>query len=409
MFPQIPKHLSFEIAGKLWLISMLFLRILVLLFAGYPLYQDEQERFVCNTIQPGCANVCYDMFAPLSLFRFWLVQLTVLCLPYVTFVIYVIHKVTSGLAINFGASEQIKTRSFYEISLRSFQQKTLNKSPLAQGSRVTSQLGHIRHFTGAYILHLVFRILLEAGFGVAHFYLFGFNIPKRYLCHETPCTTTVDCYVSRPTEKTVMLNFMQGVAALSLLLNILDMICTVKLSVRRKSIQKTLVQKLYEEEQFYLSHSGSQGAIDTALPTAQELISGCYQKPGLKSSGDEGALVHFEGSKKNCNGGTPQSSTGPDSSKGNDRNDKHQEEGPEREGSEVALCPPESPGTPRSIRVSKRGRLKPPPPPRRDNISVNAASEVCTRRVGQYTLVEMSNTDVDSSRSSGQDKRSEWV
>ncbi|TRY58479.1 hypothetical protein DNTS_004897 [Danionella cerebrum] len=101
---------NITLTGKAWLLVVVFLRIPVLLFAGYPLYQDEQERFVCNTIQPGCANVCYDIFAPLSLFRFWLVQLTTLCLPLVMFVIYVIHKVSSVTVQTLTCSTLVQSR-----------------------------------------------------------------------------------------------------------------------------------------------------------------------------------------------------------------------------------------------------------------------------------------------------------
>ncbi|XDV46914.1 hypothetical protein PO909_016718, partial [Leuciscus waleckii] len=276
--------------GKAWLILVVFLRIPVLL-----------ERFVCNTIQPGCANVCYDMFAPLSLFRFWLVQLTTLCLPYMMFVIYVIHK--ADYQESFGKASLCKTV-------------------------VKAEKGRVQYFTGAYISHLLLRILVEAGFGAAHYYLFGFHIPRRFMCQQTPCTTIVDCYISRPTEKTILLNFMLGAAALSLLLNTCDFICAIKRSVRQKSKKEGMV----------------------------------------------------------------------------------------REGSEVALYPTETLGSPKTIRVSKHSRLKPPPPPRRDKlpaqgaIDVSGATAVCNRRVGQYTLVEMTTgEDIPTCSGDGQEKRSEWV
>ncbi|GLD55007.1 gap junction delta-4 protein, partial [Lates japonicus] len=106
---------SITLMGKVWLIVMIFLRILILLFAGYPLYQDEQERFVCNTIQPGCANVCYDLFSPISLFRFWLVQLITLCLPYIIFIIYVVHKVSNSLTVDLNSSGHIKAMPLFKI------------------------------------------------------------------------------------------------------------------------------------------------------------------------------------------------------------------------------------------------------------------------------------------------------
>ncbi|XP_076147392.1 gap junction delta-4 protein [Alosa pseudoharengus] len=405
---------NITVVGKLWLLVMVFLRIVILIFAGYPLYLDEQERFVCNTIQPGCSNVCYDLFAPFSLFRFWLFQFTILCLPYVTFVAYIIHKVLSDYVVFSDTSHKMKS---IEI-----QQGSTQKGALRKASHIQAELSMLRNFNGAYILQLLLRILLEAGFGAAHYYLFGFYIPKRFLCQQSPCTTTVDCYVSRPTEKTVMLNFMLGTTALSLLLNILDMICAIKRSVRQKSKRRMLVRNMYEEQQFYLSPAESHGAIDANVSTVEEMVAsvanGSFRKRGMsRSSRDDGVSAHLEDPP--CGRGTPLvPMLGPVNANSGDNGylTPTQEECPEREGSDVALCPTEQIGTPRPIRVSKRSRLKPPPPPRRDKPPgtssvdvVTAATAVCTRRVGHYTLVEMSGPDMPSNSSDNQEKKSEWV
>ncbi|XP_061820664.1 gap junction delta-4 protein [Nerophis lumbriciformis] len=358
---------SVTFVGKVWLVVMIFLRVLVLLFAGYPLYQDEQERFVCNTIQPGCANVCYDIYSPVSLLRFWLAQLVTLCLPYVVFTIYVVHKVSNSLTVVIGACNPDKTLPLYKI-----QQELCTKK--------TKERGWVQCFTGAYILQLIFRTLLEAGFGAAHYYMFGFYVPRRFLCQNPPCTTQVDCYISRPTEKTVTLNFMLGVAALSLSLNILDFICAIKRHVRQK--QRT--EMIYEDEHGALNCRGSSRGIEssqnaTSVPRPLEPL-GC-----------------------NTNG--------------NDGYSASQEETPEKDGSEVALCPLEPTG--KAICVNKRSRLKPPPPPRRDLAYRPAllprpvrgdpvATAACTGRIGQYTLVELGGGS-DRSNQEGQEKRSEWV
>ncbi|XP_051538758.1 gap junction delta-4 protein-like [Myxocyprinus asiaticus] len=401
---------NITLIGKAWLILMVFLRILVLLFAGYTLHQDEQERFVCNTIQPGCANICYDMFAPLSLFRFWLVQLTTMCLPYVMFIVYVIHKVISGLAVDSEASESIKADSLYKIHQESFRKASLCKTT------VKAQMGHLQHFTGPYILQLLLQMVVEAGFGAAHYYLFGFHIPKRFMCQQTPCTTMVDCYISRPTEKTIMLNFMFGVAVLSFLLNACDLICAIKHSVRQKIKRKMLVENMYAEEQYYLSGNGSKG-VDTSIALVQDMVSPNFRKRVTRnSSGDEAASILLDDdppppSPLGGISGMPGSNNNDDSSS----YQPTQEDGMVRGGSKVALCPTEPLGTPRSIRVSKRSRLKPPPPPRRDKpaapgaVDVLGATAMCTRRVGQYTLVEMTTSDDIPTCGDGQEKRSEWV
>ncbi|XP_031728256.1 gap junction delta-4 protein [Anarrhichthys ocellatus] len=405
---------NITLMGKVWLVVMIFLRILILLLAGYPLYQDEQERFVCNTIQPGCANVCYDLFSPISLFRFWLVQLVTLCLPYFIFIIYVVHKVSNGLTVDLNPTGHTKALSLLKIHQEPFSKTSVNKM---------AERGWARCFTGAYILHLLFRTLLEAGFGAAHYYLFGFYIPKRFLCQHTPCTTQVDCYISRPTEKTVMLNFMLGVATLSLFLNVLDFICAIKRSVRQKSKSKMMVvEKIYEEEQCFLSGRGASRGMDpNASPAKQEQEA---------EAGHTGSFRKRRGSKGSCGGlalgqeppclgrsSLPRSPGHPScNTNGNNGYSVSQEEALERNGSEVALYPPEPMETPRSIRVSKRGRLKPPPPPRRDLGSSprepagpfgDVSTKICTRRVGQYTLVELGSGA--EPQANDEEKKSEWV
>lgn len=396
-----------HLLGKVWLVLMVCLRILVLFFAGYPLYQDEQDRFVCNTIQPGCSNVCYDVFAPLSLFRFWLVQLTSICLPYILFVVYVIHKVTSNLPVYPEASECTKLGSVYKIPQNSLMEASLSKST------VKSKVGRLHSFSGAYIFHLMLRILLEAGFGAAHYYLFGFHIPKQFMCQQTPCTIMVDCYVSRPTEKTIMLNFMLATAALSLFLNLLDLICAVSGSLKQKSEKKMLVEKMYEEESYFVSGNG--GTSSPKCVAEDLLASGSFRKRMSKACDEDGDLhtpVPRGGTPLGINLGIPGSMDCNKSS----RYPTPQDEGLEREGSEVALCPSEPLGTPKSIRVNKRCRNKPPPPPRRDRpvsagtLDIMEAATVCTRSVGQYTLVEVKNgANLISSSRDGQEKKSEWV
>lgn len=399
--------------GKVWLIVMIFLRILTLLFAGYPLYQDEQERFVCNTIQPGCANVCYDLYSPVSLFRFWLVQLITLCLPYIVFVTYIIHKVSNDL----NSSGHVRASLLFQIQQESFRKAPSDKMAPERGSALC--------FTGAYILHLMFRTLLEAGFGAAHYYLFGFNIPRRFLCQHPPCTTQVDCYVSRPTEKTVMLSFMLGVAGLSLFLNVLDFMSTIKHSVIKKGKKKLMVGKIYEEEQCFLSTGAASRPTDPDNSLVKQNLeveaaqAGSFRKRhnSKGSCGGVSLPVRQDPSFLDHSSSFP-CSLGPHgcNTNGNNGYSLPQEDVPENNGSDMALCPPESIGTPRSIRVSKRGRLKPPPPPRRDlGSSPSGAagpagdiSAICTRRVGQFTLVELSNAELQTS-DDGPDKRSEWV
>lgn len=174
------------------------LRMLVVVLAGSPIYEDEQERFICNTPQPGCANVCYDLFSPVSPLRFWLVQSLALLLPSVVFGTYTLHR---------GAK-------------------------LAAGGACRPQVPDL---SAAYLVHLLLRMLLEAGLASLHYFLFGFSVPARVSCSRVPCSGAVDCYVSRPTEKSLLMLFFWAVSALSFLLSLADLLW----SLRRRTLRTT--------------------------------------------------------------------------------------------------------------------------------------------------------------------------
>uniref|UniRef100_A0A8C6R3Q8 Gap junction protein n=2 Tax=Nannospalax galili TaxID=1026970 RepID=A0A8C6R3Q8_NANGA len=179
----------------LWLVVAVLLRMLVVVLAGSPIYQDEQERFVCNTLQPGCANMCYDLFSPVSPLRFWLLQSLALLLPSAVFCAYALHL---GARLVAGG---------------------------ARGPRVPD-------LSTAYRAHLLLRTLLEAGLAALHYLLFGFSVPTRVSCSRAPCSGAVDCYVSRPTEKTLLMLFVWAVSALSFLLSVADLLCSLRTRTR---------------------------------------------------------------------------------------------------------------------------------------------------------------------------------
>ncbi|EFB20195.1 hypothetical protein PANDA_014406 [Ailuropoda melanoleuca] len=62
-------QLQSPLVGRLWLVLMLIFRILVLATVGGAVFEDEQEEFVCNTLQPGCRQTCYDRAFPRGLQR----------------------------------------------------------------------------------------------------------------------------------------------------------------------------------------------------------------------------------------------------------------------------------------------------------------------------------------------------
>uniref|UniRef100_A0AAY4BLE9 Gap junction protein n=1 Tax=Denticeps clupeoides TaxID=299321 RepID=A0AAY4BLE9_9TELE len=211
------------VIGRVWLTVLFIFRILILGTAAEFVWGDEQSDFVCNTQQPGCENVCYDEAFPISHIRLWVLQIIFVSTPSLVYVGHAVHHVHM--------EEKRKEREEAELSRQ--QETNEERLPLApdQGSvrttKETSTKGSKKFrlegtLLRTYICHIIFKTLFEVGFVVGQYFLYGFHILPLYKCSRWPCPNTVDCFVSRPTEKTVFIIFMLAVACVSLFLNLVE-------------------------------------------------------------------------------------------------------------------------------------------------------------------------------------------
>lgn len=76
----------------------------------------------------------------------------------------------------------------------------------------------------SYAVHLIGQILLEVLFLAGQYYLYGFTLDARYVCTRFPCPHKVDCFLSRPTEKSLIIWFMLVAAVVSLVLSFLELL-----------------------------------------------------------------------------------------------------------------------------------------------------------------------------------------
>ncbi|XP_062866979.1 gap junction protein alpha 8 paralog b [Trichomycterus rosablanca] len=211
------------VIGRVWLTVLFIFRILILGTAAEFVWGDEQSDYVCNTQQPGCENVCYDEAFPISHIRLWVLQIIFVSTPSLVYVGHAVHHVHM--------EEKRKEREEAELSQ---QQETSEERLLLapdQGSirtpKETSTKGSKKFrlegtLLRTYICHIIFKTLFEVGFVVGQYFLYGFRILPLYKCSRWPCPNTVDCFVSRPTEKTVFIIFMLAVACVSLFLNFVE-------------------------------------------------------------------------------------------------------------------------------------------------------------------------------------------
>ncbi|XP_049557361.1 gap junction delta-3 protein [Orcinus orca] len=188
-------QLQSPLVGRLWLVVMLIFRILVLATVGGAVFEDEQEEFVCNTLQPGCRQTCYDRAFPVSHYRFWLFHILLLSAPPVLFVIYSVHRASKEPGGAAGGAGSLGT-------------------PGRPGGRRARR---------CYLLSVALRLLAELAFLAGQALLYGFRVAPHFVCAGAPCPHTVDCFVSRPTEKTVFVIFYFAVGLLSALLSVAEL------------------------------------------------------------------------------------------------------------------------------------------------------------------------------------------
>ncbi|XP_056141395.1 gap junction protein, alpha 2 [Lampris incognitus] len=201
------------VVGKVWLTVLFIFRILVLGTAAEKVWGDEQSSFMCDTKQPGCQNVCYDKTFPISHIRFWVMQIIFVSTPTLIYLGHILHLVRM--------EEKVKQKE-EELATQNEKLPIIKAKKLA----IKDDKGHVRLqgvLLRTYVFNIIFKTLFEMGFIVAQYFLYGFELKPMYTCDRSPCPNVVNCYISRPTEKTIFILFMLVVACLSLLLNLVEM------------------------------------------------------------------------------------------------------------------------------------------------------------------------------------------
>ncbi|XP_010193024.1 PREDICTED: LOW QUALITY PROTEIN: gap junction beta-5 protein [Mesitornis unicolor] len=156
--------------GRIWLSLVFIFRLLVYVVAAERVWSDDHKDFDCNTRQPGCTNVCFDHFFPVSHIRLWATY-----------------------------------RSTY-----------LNPGKKRGGLWWT------------YLLSLIFK----AGVDVVFLYIFyrfykNYTLPRVVKCELPPCPNVVDCFISRPTEKNIFTLFMVVTACVCVALSLIEAVYLV--------------------------------------------------------------------------------------------------------------------------------------------------------------------------------------
>nr|WBU98479.1 gap junction alpha 10-like [Sebastes schlegelii] len=249
-------HIHSTIVGKIWLTILFIFRMLILGAAAEDVWDDEQSEFVCNTDQPGCKAVCYDRAFPISLIRFWVLQVIFVSAPSLVYMGHALYCMRTLEKERHRRRAQLK-EELDEVELdldehkrmerelrRLDEQRRVKKAPL-RGSLLRT-----------YIIHILTRSLVEVCFILGQYILYGVQLEPLYKCERLPCPNSVDCYISRPTEKTIFMVFMIAIAGVSLFLNILEI---SHLGIRK--IKQALYGERYTEDDSLIYRSKKKASL----------------------------------------------------------------------------------------------------------------------------------------------------
>lgn len=186
--------------GRVWLSIVFLFRVLVFVVAAEKVWGDEQKDFNCNTAQPGCHNVCFDHFFPVSHIRLWALQLIFVTCPSLLVVMHVAYREDRE------KKHQLK---FKNTSLRLYQNTGKKRGGL----------------WWTYLLTLFFKIGVDTTFVYLLYHIYeGYDFPRLIKCQEKPCPNTVDCFIARPTEKRIFTLFMVVTSLACILLSFFEVV-----------------------------------------------------------------------------------------------------------------------------------------------------------------------------------------
>ncbi|XP_040193040.1 gap junction beta-5 protein-like isoform X2 [Rana temporaria] len=184
--------------GRVWLSIVFIFRILVYGVTAVRVWGDDQKDFDCNTRQPGCSNVCYDNYFPVSHIRLWALQLILVTCPSLLVVMHVTYR-------------ENRERKHME----------------RLGEKCEKLYKDISKKRGGLWWTYLLSLLVKAAVDVTFIYIFhrlytNFFLPRLVKCTLSPCPNTVDCFISRPSEKNIFTLFMIITSALCVLLNLVE-------------------------------------------------------------------------------------------------------------------------------------------------------------------------------------------
>ncbi|OXB77828.1 UNVERIFIED_CONTAM: hypothetical protein H355_000583 [Colinus virginianus] len=184
--------------GRIWLSLVFIFRLLVYVVAAERVWSDDHKDFDCNTRQPGCTNVCFDHFFPVSHIRLWALQLILVTCPSLLVIMHVAYREAKA-----------------------------QQHRAARGESYRSRFPHPGKKRGGLWWTYLFSLVVKAGVDVVFLYIFyrfyrNYSLPRLVKCQLPPCPNIVDCFISRPTEKTIFTVFMVVTTCICVVLSLVE-------------------------------------------------------------------------------------------------------------------------------------------------------------------------------------------
>ncbi|XP_069051892.1 gap junction protein beta 9b isoform X1 [Lepisosteus oculatus] len=239
--------------GRVWLSMVFVFRVLVFVVAAQRVWGDDSKDFDCNTRQPGCANVCYDSIFPISHIRLWALQLIFVTCPSLMVVMHVAYR---------------------EEKNKKYAARQTGPNPYSNPGKKQGGLWW------TYLISLIFKAGIDSAFLYILYYIYdGYDMPRLSKCSLDPCPNTVDCFISRPTEKKIFTIFMVVTSAICVFMCICEIVYLLG-----KRWQKFLIKSYMKDRQ---RSTGGQTAI--THPSSQCLLLGPVEKPGTQNTSNRKA------------------------------------------------------------------------------------------------------------------------
>ncbi|KAL6485060.1 hypothetical protein MHYP_G00071050 [Metynnis hypsauchen] len=207
--------------GKVWLTVLFIFRILVLGTAAESSWGDEQSDFTCDTLQPGCTNVCYDKAFPIAHIRYWVLQIVFVSTPSLIYMGHAMHTVRMEEKRHQKEQEEREAEDQRGEAGGGGEKEYMEQKE--KGSEMPGKIRLKGALLQTYVLSILIRLVMEVTFIVIQYMMYGIFLEALYPCDTSPCPNRVNCYMSRPTEKNVFIVFMLVVAVVSLFLSVLEL------------------------------------------------------------------------------------------------------------------------------------------------------------------------------------------